>query len=149
MLSDKLWVHLFWIWLSKAEQHGGSAYKGNGACRTLPKANWPDDNICVAWCSVIGSGIPSLSAAYPKMLHPLRPATQIRHHTVVGHYHMAAATQWTIAAMLSLSPECYKACMYPFLIQAHHLHLRSPDVFSTKCCPANVRQVSRSHYCIK
>ena len=115
------------------------ACEGNGARCTLPKINRPDDGIRVAGRSVVGSGLPSQP----------RPATLIRHCTVVGHYHSAAATQCTVGAMLSWSPECYKACpFYPSLIQKNHLHTLSPDVFSTECCPAGIGSVSRSQCCV-
>ena len=99
--------------------------------------------------SVAGSGILFLFSAHPRMFHQPRPATQIRHCTGIGHYHLAVM-RCTIVAMLSLSPECYKACTFdPSLVQTHRLRTRSPDVFSTKCFPADFRHVSLLHCCVK
>ena len=132
----------YWL-VTYSNNKESCGYKGNSAHQTLPKANWPDDDICISWCSVIGSGIPSLSATHPRIFHQPHPASQIGHSNSCWSLSLPAATGCTGVVMLSLFPECYEACIfYPSLIQVHHLITHSPNVFSTECCPAGIRHVS-------
>ena len=101
------------------------------------------------WYSHVAGHLFVLPAHLRIFYHP-HPATRFRYHTVIELYQSAATTLCTIVTILSLSPECYKACMfYPSLIQTHHLITWSPDVVSTECCPAGVRYVRPPHGVVK
>ena len=105
--------------------------------------------ICVAGRSVVGSGIPSLSAALSRK-YTIGSAQKPGSGTALSLDTITwLLLRCTVVAMRSSSPECYKACTSrPYLVQTHHLRSRPPDVFSTYC-PRDFRQVSSPHYYVK
>ena len=121
------------------------AYNGNGAHCTLPKIN--------RLMTVFGLlGAPSLAQVYhlcclPILAPPSNPDQAPHCRWTLSH----GCTTWcTVGAMLSSSPECYKAwTFYPSLIQTHRLRTLSPDVLYTKCCPAHIGSVGHPHCLVK
>ena len=144
MLSDKLWVHQFSIQLSISDISSSHVHMRE----TVPAALC-QKKLVWWWYSHVAGHLFVLPAHLRIFYHP-HLATQFRYHTVIELYQSAATTLCTIVTILSLSPECYKACMfYPSLIQTHHLITWSPDVVSTECCPAGVRYVRPPHGVVK
>ena len=92
-------------------------------------------------------GAPSLAQGY-HLCRPPIPAPP-------SNPAQAPHCRWTQShgccpAMVSSSPECYKACTFhPSLIQTHHLRTLSPDVLSTKCCPAHIGSVGHPRCRVK
>ena len=113
-------------------------YEGNGARRTLPKIN---RLMMVFRCWALRRW---LRVAIPAP--PSNPDQAPHCRWTQSH---GCATWCTIGAMLSSSPECYKACTFnPSLIQTNRLHNLSSDVFSTACCPAGIGSVGHPRCCV-